>query len=272
MSVTGVMIVIALLLALQIDKVRDPGSPAIPEEVSTDKESVLASSETLEALESELTEVKNHLTQLQASSREGETVEEIRAEIANLENRIERNLQTRNKKRNKISATENTDPEHRKEVAKIVALKAAIERCMKKIKDVVPKNQEISKRLRELEIKVKQIESAILKAREKEQDLVLIPEMNDTTKEPVIVDVSRSGFVVMRIDQRATRNLKTGQQFTAYCRELKKTDHYFVFFMRPSGISLFDDLRKRARQAGFEIGYDAIGEKVKLKMGGKVPK
>lgn len=267
MSVTGVVIVIALLLALQIDKVRIPGSPDDPSSLSTDAETTLASSGKLQELEIELAELKNKLAQLLVAARKGETTEEIQAEVAGLEERIERQIQLRNSKNINNSPAVEVNSERHKEAVRIEALKVAIGRCLLKLNEITPGNKELSKRLRALEMKVKQVESTVLKVREKERDLVLIPELNDTTKEPIIVDVSRTGLEILRIDKGAILRLTSSKNFSAYFKRLKTTDHYFVFFLRPSGISRFEGLRKVARQAGFEVGYDAIEEKTRLKLG-----
>ena len=269
MSVTGVVIVIALILALQIDKVRALGSPEEPLGLSTDDSSALASPEELQELELELADIKGKVEQLLVLNRNEESKKEIEADITQLESRITRQINLRNSKKQNGQKDAVASPEYQQEVAKVEALKIAIEDCIKQLKQLMPQNKELGKSLRNIEIKLKEAESAVIKAKAKERDLVLIPERNNTTKEPIIVDVSANGLVILRLDTGNSRKMVSADNFSKYCSRLKTTDHYFVFFFRPSGISRFEELRKIARREGFEVGYDAIEERTKLKLGAK---
>jgi len=273
-SVTGVVIVIALLLALQIDKIPDPGkgdAAGVPGGISADAESRMASSEELEALDAELAEAKRSLAALQGQKRAVETPEEVAAEITELEKSIARRLAKKRRAEKKLNSNSDA-PELRTKAAKVAVLRRQIEEIRKKLDEIQPGNQKLSAQLRELELKVKRAEANLLKARDKQRDLVLIPEMSDTTKEAIVVDVTDRALVVKRFDRGDEQRLASDLAFARYCGRMKSSEHYFVFFVRPSGASRFEDLRKIARKAGFEVGYDAIGEKVKLKIGKKKPK
>jgi hypothetical protein len=274
MSVTGVVIVIALLLALQIDKIPDPGSAdaaGAPDGISTDAESELASPGDLVKLEGELAAAKRRLAELQAGRRARETVEEIAAEIAQLEKSIARRLAK--KKRNEENLnSEKVAPRDRVEAAKIAALQFQLDEARKKLRTMTPENKKLGARLRELEAKVRKTESAVLQSRENARDLVLIPEMTNTTKEAVIVDVTGDSLTARRFDRAGEKRLASDAGFSDFCRRLKPTEHYFVFFVRPSGALRFGNLRKIARRAGFEVGYDAIDEGTKLRIGKRKPK
>ena len=41
-----------------------------------------------------------------------------------------------------------------------------------------------------------------------------------------------------------------------------KLDQYIVFYFKPSGVEHFEKLTEAAKEAGFEIGYDAVGEEI----------
>jgi DNA-directed RNA polymerase subunit RPC12/RpoP len=48
--------------------------------------------------------------------------------------------------------------------------------------------------------------------------------------------------------------------FSSYLDTAKSLDQYVVFEVKPSGIGLFQDLVKSARDKGFDVGYDALEE------------
>ena len=244
-SVTGVVIVIALLLALQIDKIPDPGkatAAGTPAGVSTDAETPLASSDELERVEAELAEAQRKLAALQAEARSGQTPEEVAAEISELEKRIARRLAKKSRSE-EILKSAKLDPQDNAKAAKVAVLQHQIEEIRKKLESIAPENRKLAARLRELETSVKQAEAKLLEAQQKQRQLVLIPELSDTTKEAVIVDVGGDSLVVKRFDRAGEQRLAGGWALTRYCTKLKPSEHYFVFFVRPSGISRFEELR-----------------------------
>jgi hypothetical protein len=76
--------------------------------------------------------------------------------------------------------------------------------------------------------------------------------------------VSASGVKVERFDRPdQTKDFSKSSarsEFDAYLNGIKPLDQYVVFLMRPSGIGLFQDLVKSARDKGIEVGYDALEE------------
>ena len=269
MSVTGVVIVIALILALQIDKVRVPGSPLDPSDLSTDEGSRLHSPQDLRELELQVSELSERMRQLLVTNRKEESKNEINADIKDLESRIKRLVTLKSSKTDESVESTLNSSEHLLEIAKIKKLKTNLEDDLKKLNQKISENSELGKDMRNIEIKLKEDASAVTEARSKENDLVLIPELNNSTKEPIIVDVRGNGLVISRLDSGTVSGLIKIHDFSSCCRKLKPREHYFVFFFRPSGTRHFDELCKVAKEARFEIGYDAIEERANLKMGDK---
>lgn len=115
-----------------------------------------------------------------------------------------------------------------------------------------------------VEQRVASVQSKLLKLREREGKLWLIPDKNSTTKEPILAVLSGSAAKIERFDHpeqaRQFNRSSASAGFDSYLGELKPLDQYVVFQVRPSGIELFERLVKIARDKGFEVGFDAIEE------------
>jgi len=92
----------------------------------------------------------------------------------------------------------------------------------------------------------------------------LIPEAESSPKQPVIVEVSGHGLVTQRLRRPDTRQevAETGavEHLAVLLNRLSPAKDYLLFYLRPSGIELFERCRAAARTAGFEVGYDALEE------------
>jgi hypothetical protein len=115
-----------------------------------------------------------------------------------------------------------------------------------------------------LEKQLPGIESKILKYRAREGELWLVPNRTGTTKEPVIAITSAKDLQMARFNQpKETENYSKGGSFSgfkSYLGRIKPEKQYVVFLVRPSGIDMFRDLVEVARDAGFEVGFDALEE------------
>lgn len=265
MSVTGVVIAIALILALQIDKVRALGSPNTRSGLSIDEDPEHATLEKLQELENELMQLQEEVKKLHEAAIHTGTKEEIHNEIEQLEGRINYVTEVLAKqmaKQNGLAA----DP------AAIVRIKILIknlEQSAEMLGGITQENWASSKKLQDLEKDLRKKEAEIIRAKEKESNLVLIPELKKTSKEPVIIDVSAGKLIAHIFDTGKASKI---DNFSKYCDRFETTDHYFVFFFRPSGAPRFDELRQVAADKGFEVGYDAIPEKAEIQWGNRPKK
>jgi hypothetical protein len=115
-----------------------------------------------------------------------------------------------------------------------------------------------------LETQVARVQSQLLKVRQLEGQIWLIPDKAATTKEPILVTVASSGVTIERFDhpeqRRQLEKIGADSAFQTYLRDAKPLDQYLVFELKPSGIELFQDLLKTARDKDFDVGFDALEE------------
>jgi hypothetical protein len=92
----------------------------------------------------------------------------------------------------------------------------------------------------------------------------LIPEAETSRKQAVIVEVSGSRLVTQRFGLPETRKeasaAEAADHLAALLNRLSSEKDYLLFYLRPSGITLFERCLAAARDAGFDVGYDALEE------------
>ena len=263
MAVTGILIIIALMLALQIDQVTERIDP---DHVSNDSDPLDADHTGLAALELNLASLKEQLETLQGAARKTESLAELQTEIARLEDRIVANT-PREASDNLIENNPLESEEMRAKAAEIVRLREEIRECEKAIAESSNSAGDVNRRMKELEDKVKAMEAEVAAARIKNKSIRLIRELSDTTKEPVIVDVGRKSMRILRFDQPQVVSAASLNEFYTQIRKFRKEDQYFVLYFRPSGAPRFDELTQAVKNSGFEVGYDAIDEDAELALG-----
>ena len=94
--------------------------------------------------------------------------------------------------------------------------------------------------------------------------LRLIPENSDTTKKPIIVEVSGTGYKMNSLEVDRKTSEGSYSDFRNALRPLKAAEQFLVFYFKPSATALFKDYLQAAKDAKFEMGYDLIGENVDL--------
>lgn len=263
MSVTGIIIVIALMLALQIDKL--DGSPK-SSEISEDAEPATASPGELHDLEDEILKLKTVLEDSRRVNREIETMSEIQGEIARLENQIISLSGLQDAPLLQLPSPLKLDAV-KSRASEIIRLKNEIELAKTKLNMLRPTVQQTNRNAVELERKVKLAEATVVQSRLESKKLRLIRELSDTTKEPVIVDVSERQIRVMRFDKPGTTTMESTEDFQRSLKSFRKEEQYFVLYFRPSGATCFESLRQAVKDAGFEVGYDAVEENSDLSLG-----
>jgi Tfp pilus assembly protein PilN len=263
MSVTGILIVIALMLALQIDKL--DGSPKTSE-ISEDAEPATASTGELNDLEHEISKLKTVLEDSRILNRKTESMTEIQEQIARLEEQIISISGPQDTPANLLPNSVKLD-DLKSQAAEIIRLKHEIEAANIKLQSLGPAVQQSNRNAVELERKVKVAEASVAQIRLDSKKLKLIRELSDTTKEPVIVDVSDKQMRLMRFDKPETAVIESVEAFQRYLKSYRKEEQYFVLYFRPSGATRFELLRQAVKNAGFEVGYDAIEEDSDLSLG-----
>jgi chromosome segregation ATPase len=263
MSVTGILIVVALMLALQIDRVTNT---SLSQGISSDADPAATRGAELETLEENVATLKRQLEVLQGAARKTESEAELMAEVARLEERI-LGLSSRNSVAQNNGTGAADLAEIKTKAAEILRLREEIRKGEEAISRFSESATDAAIRMRELEQKVKVLEAAAIAARIKSGNLRLIRELSDTTKEPVIVDVGETSLKLMRFDQAQIIEVASLEGFHRVIRKFRKQDQYFVLYFRPDGARRFIEVRQAVKDAGFEVGYDAIAEGAKLSLG-----
>lgn len=260
MSVTGVLIVISLMLALQLDEV---SAPRRPSGISQDADPVGAGRVALELLLGDLAKAQSQLEMLQAGKRSEGDSSAVEAEIARNEDAI-----MRLKGRDQASAGDYSGdpitPELRVKIADIERLTQETARVEARLAKLESESAGDAGKLLELEKQVRETESMVAQSRMEKRKLRLSPEQSETTKEPVILVLSGKNFTIMEFDNPETKVLAGLTELERALARFRKVDQYFVLFVRPSGSSNFEAARNLIRIAGFEVGYDAVDETTEL--------
>jgi preprotein translocase subunit SecG len=107
------------------------------------------------------------------------------------------------------------------------------------------------------------LSSRVKAAQENRKQLYLIPDRTDNAKEPIVVLVSKDGIEFNRFNRpRDTVSVKATDD-SAIENALDKfsaDNQYFVFYVKPSAVSLFKKVSGDAHDKGFDTGSDAILE------------
>ena len=262
---------IALMLALQIDKVTESTSDhreTTKNLVSSDKDPSSSSPEELIRLEKEILAKKNLLEKIRSASKSNESDIQIEQEILKIEEQITR-LSKPDRTVESTIPSSLTWEEIQQRFAEINRLRQEIKTQEEMLAALTPKVENGKRKQIEMEADVKEAEAAVIQLRLENNKLQLIRELSDTTKEPVIVDVSQNKIVVMRFDKPEPLEMPSEESFKRYLKTCKTEDQYFVLYFRPSGASRFESLREIVKAAGFELGYDATEENTNLSLGKK---
>ncbi len=265
MSVTGVLIVISLMLALQLDNV---AGPTRPPGLSQDTDPAGDGKVALESVLADLAIARSRLEMLQAGRRSEGQRGEVEAEIARMEEGITR-LKWREQANSGEDAVGPLTPELMSKIAEIERLKQETERVEARLAELDSDSAGDAGDLMKLEKRVRETESVVARSRLEERKLRLIPEPSETTKEPVILVLSGKDFTIMEFDRPDTKVLAGIAELERALASFRQVDQYFVLFVRPSGTSNFEEVRSLVRDAGFEVGYDAMEETTELTFGAK---
>ena len=255
-AVSGMLIFITLLLATDLGRPTDTRSQSANSEIEQRLQETL--SQQLEV------DAQNHrLQELLGTAETAPDFEKLQADIARL-----RSLVSEEQKRKSALSHQITDSQtaagERDKTLGLTDLKATVQRAVRETEIVARQEATARSVMGNLEQEAARVQTQLLKLREREGQLWLIPDKAGTTKEPILVTVAATGATIEHFDHPEQRRqlAKTGanSSFNSYLHEAKALDQYVVFLVRPSGIELFQDLVKSARDMGFEVGFDALEE------------
>lgn len=255
-AVSGVLIFVALLLATDLGRPTNSSSQAANSEIEQQLQKTFAQQAEVDA--------QNHrLQELLASADTAPNLEKLQADITRLRSQL-----SEEQKKQAAVADQMADSQvtiaARDKVLGLTALKATVQREVQEAESIARQDAKARIEMGNLDQQVTQTQSKLLKLRQREGQLWLIPDKSSTTKEPILVTVAGAGVTVERFDhpdqRKQLEKSDADTAFRSYLREAKALDQYVVFLVRPSGIETFQDLVKSARDMGFDVGYDALEE------------
>lgn len=122
--------------------------------------------------------------------------------------------------------------------------------------------------IRELETRQRLAEDRLTQLRREGHRLWIVPDTNNTPKQPLLVVVSGTRITSERFNRpESRREADAGDADDFFARalnELQPARDFVVFYLRPSGVGLYNRCRATAKDAGFEVGHDAIEEDTQL--------
>lgn len=111
-----------------------------------------------------------------------------------------------------------------------------------------------------------------------QSDEILIFNPGGGGKRPWLVDLSESIWTVLSPTTFQTEHRfsepninRRIDQFVQWAKSRSSSQEYFVFFVRPNMIQGYDTLREEIKGLGFDIGFDPVGENQKIQFSKERP-
>ena len=263
-SVTGILILVTLILALYVNE----ATPVTSEQTEL-KQKLIASLRELQTVSAQVAQRQTNLAALAATPDPARLSEDIR--------QLQDQLSAQS---NRMSALEKNQAEQQAAAAVkaeqlgLTDLRERAGTVRKHLESQQLTNAVLAETVAETERQQQEIKEKIEKA-ESEHKLWLLPEISPTGKQPVLVVVSGTKVTCDRFNQPAGHREFTGAravaEFTAGLRQWTAGGDYLVFYVRPSGIDAFNRCSAAAKRAGFQIGYDAVEENKQVIFSSPIP-
>ena len=249
-AVTGIMVLIALLMALQITS-GQPSEPQIdPELVAT-----------LAQLSQRRDELVAKVEAIRATAKPAAPgSEDATAQAENIEEMI----RALNRESAKLVQDSETARASNPSPVDLDGVRRANEEAKDLIAQAQEQNKKLAAEIAEVEQKVEKAQTASLEAASNDTDIWLTPDRSDTSKEPVIVSVMPDAMTAQRLDagqeSEVSRTSDTEKNLAELLKGTKPTDQFLVFYFKPSTLTSFDDVIEAAKSLGYEVGYDIVEE------------
>lgn len=248
---TGFLVIITIFLALNLDEVISVSSDADPH-------SALAV--TLKDTLAEIVKLKQKGVMAELSPNE--TEETIRRMIEELKRSIER--LTPSTQPDATQKTTEDSPLQREVRIEKQKLLTIIKSLKKLLPETTEKAAKAESEVAALESEVKRIQSLLQMSHDQQNVLRLIPEKSTTNKDPVLVVVDKTGYRIQLFDGSKSKSASSLEELMQTLTAFTSAQHYIVLYFKPSGALQFDEVTRRTRGAGYEIGYDLIPEHIQL--------
>ena len=255
-AVSGVLIFVALLLATDLGVPTDNRSKSENPEIEQQLQEAFAMQVDVDAQ-------NQRLQELLTTAETAPDPDKLQADIK----RLRSQLAEEQKKQAALTdqMTESQDAITKRDaVLGLTDLKAKVARETQVAKTIASQDAKVREEMAALDLHLAGVQSKLLVLRQREGKLWLVPDKGSTTKEPILATVSASGVKLERFDRPdQTKDFSQSSarsEFDSYLDGVKPVDQYIVFLVRPSGVGLFEDLVKSARDKNIEVGFDALEE------------
>ncbi len=223
-SVTGIMILVTLILALELLQRKEKSPPKRTAQVT---EQVLA------------TVAKNNATMERLSEQLKEMQDETAKAAPYDIDRVGRQLEALGKLNDQLDRELNGLEKQRSDVAQAAREAASTET----IEELVNKAKEKLEQLQEL----------------KDRNRVIFNPAAGQTKTPWLVEIDGKDFKVAKVGELAKPAVFSSfNRFKTWAQARDKRSEYFVLLVKPEGIAAFDGARNALKQSGFDVGYDLL--------------
>jgi hypothetical protein len=233
-SVTGIMLVITMLLALELLERTDAAPPRATAAISKDLQQVIATAEReIAGLEPQLQERGKRLVSAAAVSPAL-----LRQQIGELEESIRRQRNLINESRQRDQRTH----------ARVVKARRQQQQSRKRedlLADLLRRSAAKRQQLRKLQ----------------QSNRLIFNPAPGNSKSPWLVEVSAARLLVAESGV-VGKPLAFSEvdAFLRWARQRDKRSEYFVLLLKPDAIEWFRETRDGLEEAGFEIGFDLLSQ------------
>lgn len=249
----GVILFIALILALNIDTVAESGGSPVPSTARVAAEKVL--NELLAKLAEKRAALKSMLSGGVPSDMKALTslVNVLRSEARSWASTVA----TKGTPVGNIQGSEDID-------AALLDRKnnlTAIENETSTLNQNLASSQQNTA---ELEAKLKELEARLLAEEQLKNHIWLIPQSGGTSKEPLLITITSGGCELQRYGKKDEKRVYHGSDLPKLLRDslagYSKDEYYVVLYFKPSALFGFSKARNAVNKLGFELGTDVITE------------
>lgn len=160
------------------------------------------------------------------------------------------------------------DQSHRDEKLGLADLRHNIQQLEEEITKIEAQKAATEKQREQWKTQIEIAENELSALMEQKNKLFLIPEQSRTGKEPLLATVSEKLAILERLNKPESKkvisNPKSRSNFMAALRDFPPKSYYIVFYVKPSGVSVFKALKTEAENANYQVGYDVLEEEKEI--------
>ncbi|MCA9124125.1 MAG: hypothetical protein H6822_30330 [Planctomycetaceae bacterium] len=240
-SVTGIMILVTLILALELVQQMESSPSQRTKEVVQDINAAVTSVTELDAAvarnQARIAELQDRLTQ--GASRIGDVagfdqraVQQDVSDMEQMDDRLAKELQ-------ELAAQVEQTTHQQKKLNEERDQKVDPEAVQKKLDDLKKKKEDLEKL--------------------KSSNRIIFNPTEGDAKVPWLVEITGTSISVAKTGVTAPPTIHaTGAAFAAWAQQLDKSRDYFVLLVKPDGIENYELVRASITRMGFDVGFDLL--------------